>query len=246
MITNLNDLKIITDTSEGEPLVDYSTDVLKKMHVECVFRNLEEKIISLIKEHKDGAIFGSVAWLTSAPILKALSKCNVVQILIQKEDFLRPDYNNHSHWTKHIKELYDNLKCDYNRYAFKYPMGCLDICSLIGDYDAIRCLGNNNFDKKPAFPRAHNKFLVFCKFTEIDKEAPQNESPYKPVALWTGSFNLSKNATYSFENAIILRDVSGDNEIINAYLNEHHQLFALSEPLDWQSNWCEPEYRIGT
>lgn len=244
MKVNLNQLTLPTDC-EGEEMNDYSTVIQKKMHVECVFRNLENRIISLIEEYKDGAIFGSVAWLTSEPILKALSKCNVVQILIQKEDFLRPDFNNHTNFTEHIKSLYGKLKCHYNRYNFNYPMGDLSI--LLGDtyYEPIRCLGNNNFEKKPAFPRAHNKFLVFCKLYG-DKKGDKASSKYKPVALWTGSFNLTKNATYSFENAIILKDLSGKNKIINAYLSEHHQLFALSETLDWVSNWSEPQYRIGT
>lgn len=32
---------------------------------------------------------------------------------------------------------------------------------------------------------------------------------------------------------------------LNDYLKEHHQIFALSEPLDWEHDWTETEYRIG-
>ena len=34
--------------------------------------------------------------------------------------------------------------------------------------------------------------------------------------------------------------------IVQAYYQEWGQVFALSEPLDWESEWVEPEYRIGT
>ena len=37
-----------------------------------------------------------------------------------------------------------------------------------------------------------------------------------------------------------------NDEIAEAYYNEFCQIFALSEPLDWTSKWCEPELRIGT
>ena len=37
-----------------------------------------------------------------------------------------------------------------------------------------------------------------------------------------------------------------DEAIAQAYYNEWNQLAALSEPLDWDSEWCHPEWRIGT
>ncbi len=35
-------------------------------------------------------------------------------------------------------------------------------------------------------------------------------------------------------------------EIMAAYAREWFQVYAISEPLDWESEWCEPQYRIGT
>jgi hypothetical protein len=67
--------------------------------------------------------------------------------------------------------------------------------------DAVRCVGNHNKDKKPAFPRMHNKFLVFAK---------KGRGPY---AVWTGSFNLTRNAGLSLENALYITQP----KIINAY-----------------------------
>lgn len=46
--------------------------------------------------------------------------------------------------------------------------------------------------------------------------------------------------------SIYFSDKSGRHPAIVAFLNEHHQLFGLSEPLNWTEDWVAPEYRIGT
>jgi phosphatidylserine/phosphatidylglycerophosphate/cardiolipin synthase-like enzyme len=63
-----------------------------------------------------------------------------------------------------------------------------------------------------------------------------------PYAVWTGSYNFTKNAGMSFENALYIED----QPIVDAYMAEYAQIFSLSEPLDWTSEWSVPEYRIGT
>ncbi len=238
---NLNNLTINNNgTGYNEQLNDFS--ISSKDHldsIDVIFKNVEGRLIDEIKKFEKGFVFGCVAWLTSEPILNALSKCDNVQILVQKEDFLRPDigYNAGGKWKSDLRKLYDNLKCTKDRFLFKEPIGMLSFASD-PVVEPVRCVGNNNSDKVYAFPRMHNKFLVFCNIDD--------HGMYYPVSLWTGSFNLTKNATYSFENALYLTDKSGKNNIINAYLNEHHQIFALSEKLDWENEWSEPEYRIGT
>ncbi len=241
---NLHNLSIPVDGEPGQILKDNSM-ISKSPHfdtVEVLFRNQEKRLLEIIRSFENGAIFGCVAWLTSTPILKALGKCKNVQIIVQKEDFLRPDIDtkNMNTWKSELGKLYGTLKCEMERHQFRKPMGDLSVC---GDptVDGIRCVGNHNIDKTPAFPRAHHKFLVFCNVTEMD-----DTINYEPVALWTGSFNMTKNATFSFENVTYFTDKSGTNEIINSFLNEHHQIFALSEPLNWESIWTAPEFRIGT
>ncbi|OMP74731.1 hypothetical protein, partial [[Flexibacter] sp. ATCC 35208] len=178
----------------------------------------------------------------STPVLKALGKCKNVQIVVQKEDFLRPDVNvkNVDAWKTELWKLYKGVKCDIERHQFRKPMGDLSVCAD-PTVDGIRCVGNHNKENRSAFPRAHHKFLVFCNVTETEMY-----KTYDPVALWTGSFNITKNATLSFENVIYFTEKSGKNEIINSFINEHHQIFALSEALNWSSVWTEPEFRIGT
>ncbi|NCB47419.1 hypothetical protein EOM81_10435 [bacterium] len=97
----------------------------------------------------------------------------------------------------------------------------------------IRCVGNHNSDKNPAHPRMHNKFIVFCKF---------GRNKIEPQSVWTGSFNFTNNAGSSFENAVLIKN----KKIAMAYLKEFGQIAALSEPLDWESKWMAPEWRIGS
>lgn len=103
--------------------------------------------------------------------------------------------------------------------------------------DAVRCVGNLNREKSPAFPRMHNKFLVFCNIE--DREGCEIVEPY---AVWSGSFNFTYNAANSLENAVLIRQP----EIVKAYYREFGQIMALSEPLNWDSEWSAPEWRIGT
>ena len=248
---NLNELCINTDGSV-ETLTNHNTLLtnIKFDKAEAYFKNLEMSLIEKIRDNSDGFIFGSVAWLTSEKIIDALSLCNNVQILIQKEDFLRPDYCdnlNEKQRRLRYRRLYSKLKFVHDRYDCGAPICNLSVC---GDpsVDPVRCVGNNNSDQKKAMPRAHNKFLVFCKTIKSSSmdTRMKGENIYVPVAVWTGSFNFTWNAERSFENAIYLEDKSGQNPIINSYLKEHHQIFALSEPLDWEHEWTEPEYRVGT
>ncbi len=115
-------------------------------------------------------------------------------------------------------------------------MGQLSVC-VDPTIQPIRCVGNHNKDKNSAFRRMHNKFLVFGDYVEEKSgiELKLNE-------VWTGSYNFTTNAINSFENVVVIRS----SEIAWAYYNEFCQMFALSEPLDWESDWCEPEFRIGT
>ncbi len=111
--------------------------------------------------------------------------------------------------------------------------------------DPIRCVGNHNKEKSPAFPRAHHKFVVFCKsgiIAKADRRYENEDQTFDPYEVWTGSFNFTKNATNSFENAIVSRD----HNLVRAFFNEYGQIAALSERLDWNADWTTPEWRIGT
>jgi len=78
--------------------------------------------------------------------------------------------------------------------------------------------------------------MIACRFNQ------DRESGLEPYAVWTGSFNFTKNAGFSLENAVIMRNP----KIVNAYLLEWANVEAISEPLDWENDWVAPEWRIGT
>src|SRR5690606_41580751 len=88
--------------------------------VETHFRNIEQTLINKILEFKDDLIVGCVAWLTYYRILNALAKCKNVQIVVQKEDFLRPDmnYKNKSDWKSTLQQKYNQVNCDMERFMF--------------------------------------------------------------------------------------------------------------------------------
>ena len=238
MKINLNEMEVITEDG-FESVPDNST---KTKNTEVFFRNIEGNLINKIKNHD--ICLGCIAWLTSPLVLSALSETET-QIVVQKEDFLRPDIGaHHKTWPKWLREKYDDLSNLLERHEFPY-LGLFSVGSDPG-IEGVRCVGNHNKDKNPAFPRMHNKFMVFA---ERQKKFV-NDPPYEgywhdfvvPCAVWTGSFNFTKNSSNSLENALYITDP----DIVKAYFSEYQQIAALSEPLDWTTPWSAPEWRIGT
>lgn len=249
-MTNLNLFEIPTDCSQTEPLRDYS---LTSGNVEVALRGLEDRLVREIQSAD--IVLGCVAWLTNKRILRALSRVECC-LMVQKEDFLRPDSDGSK---TELQALYELLAVRHDRWEFWPPLGEMTTC---GDptIEGIRCVGNHNRDKSSAFPRAHHKFVVFGKKREVPlwvegQEGPPGEVRHEDVLrgcslddlflfdrVWTGSFNFTQNAGHSLENALIVRD----ERVARAYLGEFAQVAALSEPLNWDDEWCTPEWRLGT
>jgi len=211
-------------------------------NVKAYFRNLEDRLINHIREAS--MVVGCVAWLSHTSILQSLANVSHgVALVVQKEDWLRPDLGADSTWKQKLDSLYKSLK-GIDRAAIEWP-GLIRNLSILASpmFEPVRCVGNYNQEKRPACPRMHNKFLVFCRpeFNEARNECP-NFDP-KPYALWTGSFNLTRNATMSLENA--LYNIT-EPKIVKAYYREWEQIEAISEPLNWEVDWADPEWRIGT
>lgn len=84
---DLNKTLITNTDGPDRRLADLS---LTSGKVTAYFRMLEENFV----RHLQGAdaVFGCMAWMTNFDILRALEdvRCGV-QIIVQKEDFLRPD-----------------------------------------------------------------------------------------------------------------------------------------------------------
>jgi len=233
---NLNDMTICSDDGgfSDKPQKDYG---YRSDLVDVHFKNIKRELIRFITNAEH--ILGCVAWLTDPDILDALSSVSC-SIFVQKEDFLRPDVGSDTGFKKGLRAAYARLS---NKHLVRFMApGVLSGMSYCGDpeIDAVRVVGNHNRSKHPAFPRMHNKFLVACRIEAGQKF--NGESALKAYAAWTGSFNFTKNAGMSFENAVVLRNP----EIAAQFANEWSQIGAFSEPLNWNSDWCAPEWRIGS
>ena len=200
------------------------------------FKNLEQHLIKHIKAAQ--IVVGCVAWLTHPAILQALAGIKKgVSIIVQKEDFLRPDLNSTSQWRSALRKRYEKLKS-----VSVWP-GSLSMLTqaLIEDYfiDPVRCVGIYNRVKALAAPRMHHKFLVFCRLKTDEKSTGGTPlEKIEPYAVWTGSFNLTINASNSLENAVVIADAA----IAQAYFDEWEGIVFSSEPLDWEKEWIHPDY----
>ncbi len=101
--------------------------------------------------------------------------------------------------------------------------------------------------EKRASPRMHHKFLVRLRQTAVPGDVVGGLEMADSITLeaesvWTGSFNFTRNASFSFENAVVIHDPV----IAHSYFEEFSRVASLSEPLDWTSRWVEPEWRLGT
>ncbi len=259
---NLNLTEV--DNTDGYPYKRQVSASSADGSIRVFFDDLETRLIEQI--NRADVVIGCVAWLTNGAILDALARKKGVSLIVQKEDFLRPDMAQRPEWTAYLRDKYNRLPATLDRvYDFEGLTPLFQLLCQLGDYslEAVRCVGNYNRDKKPAFPRAHHKFVVFCKsqtarieavptFREIETETgfsfeqtgERNVSikALKPYAVWTGSFNFTENATASLENALLISDPA----IVRAYVDEYAHVMALSEELDWTADWVAPDYRIGT
>jgi phosphatidylserine/phosphatidylglycerophosphate/cardiolipin synthase-like enzyme len=82
----------------------------------------------------------------------------------------------------------------------------------------------------------HHKFLVFCRYS-INEELAW---PYIPYAVWTGSFNITKNGSRSLENAVYIQHP----EVAMHYFFEWQQILEVSETLDWTSPYAAPDIQF--
>lgn len=199
------------------------------------FRNLREHLLDYIERAE--YILGCCAWVTDMQILTALGRKKGVSILVQKEDFLRPDG---VAAMADIRRLYMAIPG-----TDRMSVGAGNLSTGGGwECEAIRSVGVRG-DKHGLHPKMHHKFVLLCK--GVDRDLTHEANYYEPdlispYAVWTGSFNFTDVAGRSLENAIVLTDPRA----VQAYHEEYKQVLALSEPLDWHSPYVCPQWRIGT
>jgi hypothetical protein len=227
---SLNEIELKSNIEIDDlKLHDFSTS---DSNISVYFKNLDTAIIEKIK--LADMIVGCVAWLTNLKILNELEKKQYLSIIIQKEDFLRPE--DEIDWKGNLRKIYDRIinnsklskNDDLNFGSLRFSN-----MSYCGDdtIDSIRCVGygGNSIVK----PKMHHKFLVFSK--------KENEK-FIPYAIWTGSFNFTHTGNKSFENGLYITS----EKIANSYFREWGQILALSEKLNWDHEYCEPEWKYGS
>ncbi len=240
MIDDLNRLHPTGEGAQGQLLEDCSIQS-QDGRIAVYFRNLDQHVIQEIAEAD--IVLGCVAWLTNFPILEALTVKRNVSIIVQKEDFLRHDVPGHEQWKTRLRGLYDSLSCELEHHMFGDNLLSSVSISTVHGMDPVRCVGNHNRDRPKAFPRMHNKFLVFCRersHAELLVSKPDGYTYIVPYAVWTGSFNFTTTATLSLENALVINE----KNTVRAYYREYGQIAALSERLDWAREWAAPEWQI--
>lgn len=150
-------------------------------------------------------VYGCIAWLTERSVLNALEKIPC-SIIVQQED-----------WNHYSRQ---NCITSYNKLTpvpYTYFQQFKNISCLRDNYTekAIRSIGSPETANTPtALPRMHHKFLIM-------------EKNNGAVGVWTGSFNFTKNATNSLENAVFITD----EKIVQQYRDEFIHLLCLSGEL---------------
>lgn len=201
--------------------------------VTCHFGDLRERLVDFIERSE--MVVGCVAWLTDPGVLSCIAARDAL-LVVQKEDFLRPDCDTDQ--ARRLRSFYEKIDCGFERWEFPAPLGHMSTNHDPGWGDsAVRCVGNHNTDKDPAWPRMHHKFLV-----RVQVEDRDDRYEFVPTAVWTGSFNFTLTGSRSFENAVEIHGRGAGR----AYFNEFLRVMSVSEPLDWESKWASPEWRIGS
>ena len=207
--------------------------------VATITGNLEEALC--IWMHEADFLFCCFAWLTNYKVLDAMAQIKYgCQVVVQKEDFLRPDAGHTSRSNGALRKKYEKLGSHF-RLGLPGIAGSLSTFSG-PEAEAVRCAGVANSDRRNASPRMHHKFAVACGVTASTDEYGNILHKYHPYSVWTGSFNPTMNGAKSRENAVTIDSVT----VAEFYLYEWQKVFAMSEPLDWTSEWSDPEWRIGT
>ena len=206
---------------------DHST-ASEHVDVEVFFRNLKERLLEQIAAAN--MVIGAVAWITDLDILAALAQKETL-IVVQKEDFLRPDLKSTLSDSDKamLQGAYEALRPFDGR---NVPVGPFDQAlnpDMLSHLAPVRCFGYCVPTQMYRIPKMHNKFLAFLQHDEY-------YDTYQPKSVWTGSLNLTAMSLSSLENAIVIHDP----KIAEAYICEAQIIYLRSDPLDWKSHWVNP------
>jgi len=186
------------------------------------FRNIKRALLN----HIDAAdyVVGCIAWYTDPDIIRALNEKERASVVLQKETFLSSCKD--GSWNNELRELYAEGGEDLSDLS----IGPLVTAAEDGFVfpGRFRCFGLN---RKGTAPRMHHKFVVFGN---VDGSSEQIDFH----SVWAGSFNFTKNASLSLEDAELVEG----RGVAQSFLLRWSQVLCMSEPLDWTSDDFSPEW----
>lgn len=188
-------------------------------------RDIGKRLVEFIEDSAN--IVGCVAWIRDRGILEALAGQTHAQIVVQKETMLKDD-----------ADLKRRLKAISNPWRLSSMPEPLSLLGPDANIAGCRCVGQHIGKANPGAPRMHHKFLVDVAFNPRGRT---DETRWMPKRVWTGSFNFSRNADASLENAVEISDPL----VAQAYFAEWMKVLAISEPLDWTARMPKPEWKKG-
>jgi len=246
---NLNDLRRHIKKNINDNVTHDSNNIAHDSNnVMVYFENIEERLIELI----DSASYcvGCVAWLTNIKILEKLQEKKGVKIIIQKEPYIKRDFNNnirHNTYYIHLRKLYKSIPnlLDFTNGSNSNSLTHNFQIASIPNYDKIENK-RKDFSKKKTFKKILNtmrnddEYAIRCcgmvsliyKFKPLmhHKFLIMLNKKFKPIGVWTGSYNFTNNGNNSFENAIYITD----KKIIGHYIDEFITIYGLSEKINWK------------
>lgn len=162
-----------------------------------------------------------------------MGRLKICQVVMQKEDWMRPDYDG-----KHPAKTRPDL---YMGGAGFYRIG-LDVLSGLSycsdpRVERFRCFGIAGDPARR--PVMHHKFLVGC--ATVGDESRNSGLSLDPQTVWVGSFNMTKGSCRNMDSALVL-----GKEPAAAYFQEWVDIVTHSEPLNFEHEWCEPQWRQGS
>ena len=222
--------------------VEYVTPCFSSYSVDRngkTYSTLTENLASVIERFGKGkTVLGCVAWLSNARILEALTKCRRVLLIVNREHYdswgagtfkkyaSLPRFDQPL-WVAlgHLNDTFATLETDRN--------------SVKSRYSCVRAFGNPSSGGKSE-GLEHCKYLVFFEtecyhYFKTSENGNVTAVPdpenfvYKetPVAVWTGSMNMTKASETHHENAVFIKSKT----TAQAYFEDFTNTFMASTPL---------------
>lgn len=193
------------------------TELKFDVPIQIFFTNIESVLTSGIKNAT--YIIGCTAWLTNSIILKALSEKLGVKMIINKECYLNSD----SEYGE--GRFYSLLRSAYRKIKDLSLISCEQLNQLIPNFKICQ---EEKIDRTGAILtcgivnsrcKLHHKFMIFF------------DDNFKPIGLWSGSYNFSNNSNFCLENGIYITD----QNVIKQYIDEFNSIYSYSETFDWSN-----------